>query len=75
LALTRKVCSPTDSPVSSRGEVQELKPAESRAHSKVAPGSLEKVNVAAVPRVGADGPESIVVSGSVWSGGAWIVHG
>ena len=43
------------------------KAAESTRHSKVAPGSLENVNVGVETFVGPLGPESIVVSGGIAS--------
>lgn len=50
--------------------MQEPNAAPSRAHWKVEPGSFdENVNVALVLVVAEGGPESIVVSGGVVSGG------
>jgi hypothetical protein len=61
--------------VYSCGEVHSPKPALSSEHSKVAPGSLApKANSAAVSMVVADGPEPMLVSGAVVSGGVAAVQ-
>jgi hypothetical protein len=74
-AMTRSWCTPTARPVSCSGEVHELNEAPSTEHWNVEPGSFEtKVSVALVLAVSAAGPLSIVVSGAVVSGGAWIVQ-
>jgi hypothetical protein len=67
LARTWNWCVPTPSPVYVVGDVQAAKAAVSRAHSNVAPASLEKVNVALVLVVVAGGLSPIVVSGAVVS--------
>src|ERR687896_571145 len=73
---TTKKCSPIARPAYVTPEVQGWKPSSlSSEHWNVEPGSLEeKVRVALVLAVSALGPESIVVSGAVVSGGAWIVQ-
>src|SRR5688572_29074734 len=66
IARTRKVWSPTVSPVYVTGDVQ-LEERPSNAQEKVEPGALEeKVKVARV-LVESVGPKSIVVSGGVVS--------
>src|SRR5918999_3876289 len=65
MARTRMVCCPTGRLESVSPETHEPQVgSESSRHSKVAAGSFEeKVKVALVLTVAADGPESIVVSG------------
>jgi hypothetical protein len=75
LARTLNWCVPTASPVRSRGDVHAANGALSSEHSKVEPDSLEEnVKLALVLVVVAAGPEPIVVSGAVVSGGGWIVQ-
>ena len=74
-AMTRSWCTPTARFVSWSGDAHALKDAPSSEHWKVEPVSFEEnVIVALVLAVSGFGPLSIVVSGAVVSGGAWIVQ-
>jgi len=62
VALTEKVCSPSDNELYVRGEEQLVKLPVSSLHSNVAfESSEENANVAELEVLGSDGPESIVV--------------
>jgi hypothetical protein len=74
LALTEKVCDPLESPVRFLGEVHVVKFPASSLHSKVEPDSEEEnVNEADVLLTEPEGPEPMVVSGGVVSGGGAVL--
>ncbi len=73
VARTLKLCEPSPRAAVVLGLVQAPKAAESSLHSKVEPGSVElNANDALVAVVVPVGPEVIVVSGAVVSGGGAV---
>ncbi len=68
LALTEKVCEPSESPVSSFGDEQAAQAPASSLHSKLDPSSVEeKEKLAELDAVTPDGPPEISVSGAAVS--------
>jgi len=69
VALTEKVCDPSERPVSDFGDEQETQAPESSLHSKLEPASDEEnEKLAELELVTPDGPEAISVSGGEVSG-------
>jgi hypothetical protein len=75
VAWTRNSWIPSARPTYCRGEAHAAKAAPSSEHANDEPGLLEEnEKLALALGLSAGGPESIVVSGSVVSGGGWIVQ-